>query len=108
MKKRPIARLALGAAAALLGLVIAPVLTASAASAAQLGGGGGTYVCTGGPVPPGTYSTMVIKGVCFAPAGTIVVRGNLTIAPGALLDAVTLTRRIELVDGQVVRDQVLE
>jgi len=89
MKKRPIARLALGAAAALLGLVIAPVLTASAASAAQLGGGGGTYVCTGGPVPPGTYSTMVIKGVCFAPAGTIVVRGNLTIAPGALLDAVT-------------------
>jgi hypothetical protein len=27
--------------------------------------------------------------VCFAPVGTITVRGNLTIAPGALLDAVT-------------------
>jgi hypothetical protein len=27
--------------------------------------------------------------VCFAPAGTIVVRGNLTIAKDALLDAVT-------------------
>jgi hypothetical protein len=90
MKKRPIARMALGAAAALLGLMIAPVLTASAASAAPVSGGtAGTYVCTGGNVRPGTYSSMVIKGVCFAPAGTIVVQGNLTIAPGALLDAVT-------------------
>jgi hypothetical protein len=89
MKKRPIARMALGAAAALLGLVIAPGLTASAAGAAPVGGGGGTYVCTGGNVPAGTYSSMLITGVCFAPAGTIVVRGNLTIAKDALLDAVT-------------------
>jgi len=92
MKKRSIARLAIGAAAALLGLMIAPALTASAASAAPLGGGGGgggSYVCTGGPIPPGTYSSILITGVCTAPAGTIVVRGNLTIAPGALLDAVT-------------------
>ena len=90
MRKRPIARLAIGAAAALLGLMIAPVLTASAASAAPLGGGGGgSYVCTGGNVPPGAYTSILITGVCFAPAGTIVVRGNLTIAPNALLDAVT-------------------
>jgi hypothetical protein len=89
MKKRPIPRMALGAAAALLGLVIAPVLTASAASAAPLGGGGGTYVCTGGNVPPGSYSSVIIAGVCFAPKGTITVRGNLIIAPNALLDAVT-------------------
>jgi hypothetical protein len=90
MKKRPISHVAIGAAAALLGLMIAPVLTASAASAAPLGGGGGgSYVCPGGNVPPGTYSSILITGVCFAPAGTIVVRGNLTIAPNALLDAVT-------------------
>ena len=86
MTKRLNARIALGAAAALLGLVIAPALTASAASAATAGGG---YTCTGGNVPPGTYSSMLITGVCYAPAGTIVVRGNLTVAPGALLDAVT-------------------
>ena len=89
MKKRPFARLAIGGAAALLALMTAPVVTASAASAAPLGGRGGTYVCTGGNVPPGTYSSVLITGVCFAPAGTIVVRRNLTIAPNALLDAVT-------------------
>jgi hypothetical protein len=85
MKLRPIT---LGAAAALLGLVIAPVLTASAASAAPAGGGGGGgYTCTGGNVAPGTYRSMLITGVCYMPAGTIVVRRNLTVAPGALLDA---------------------
>lgn len=87
MKKRPTARLAIGAAVALLGLLIAPVLTASAASAAPPGGG--SYVCSGGNIPPGTYSSIRITGVCFAPAGTIVVLGNVTIAPHALLDAVT-------------------
>jgi hypothetical protein len=48
------------------------------------------YTCTGrqgGIVPPGTYRSMTITGVCYMPAGTIVVRGNLTIASGALLDA---------------------
>ena len=53
---------------------------------------GHTYNCTGsggGVIPPGTYDSMVITGVCSMPAGTIVVRGDLTVAPGALLDAVT-------------------
>ncbi len=76
----------LGAAAALLGLVIAPVLTASAASAAPAYGGG-AYTCTGGNVPAGTYRSILVTGVCYMPAGTIVVRGNVTVAPGALLDA---------------------
>ena len=89
MKKRPIARMALASAAALLGLMIGPVLTASGASAAPLGGGGGGYTCTGGNIPPGSYKSVLITGVCFTPVGTIKVRGDLTIAPGALLDAVT-------------------
>jgi hypothetical protein len=76
----------LGATAAVLGLVIAPVLTASAASAAPANGGG-AYTCTGGNVAAGTYTSVLITGVCYMPAGTIVVRGNLTVAPGALLDA---------------------
>ena len=48
-----------------------------------------SYTCTGhhgGIVRPGVYSSMTIAGVCYMPAGTILVRGNLTIAPGALLD----------------------
>jgi hypothetical protein len=83
MKVRPTV---LGAAAALLGLVIAPMVTASAASAAPAGGGG-AYTCTGGNVAPGSYPSMLITGLCYMPAGTIVVRGNLTVAAGALLDA---------------------
>jgi hypothetical protein len=89
MKKRPFSRLALGAAAALLGLVIAPVVTASAASAAPGWGGGGTYTCARGNIHPGTYKSILVTGVCYMPAGTIVVLGDLTIAPKALLDAVT-------------------
>lgn len=50
---------------------------------------GNTYNCTGGDVPAGTYNSVVVTGVCYAPAGTIAVRGDLTVAPGALLDAVT-------------------
>jgi len=49
-----------------------------------------SYTCDGhrgGIVPPGIYKSMTIAGVCYMPAGTIVVRGNLTVAPGALLDA---------------------
>jgi hypothetical protein len=67
---------------------------ASAASATPLPGGQGgppsqVYNCTGGNVPPGTYNSMVISGVCFMPAGNIVVRGNLDVSAGALLDAVS-------------------
>lgn len=80
--------MALGAAAALLSLAIAPVLTASAASAAPVGGGG-PYTCTGGTIPPGTYASISVTGVCYAPAGTIVDRGMLSVQPKALLDAVS-------------------
>ena len=88
MKARMIARMALGTSAALLGLMIAPMSMASAASAAPIGGSG-AYNCTGGNVAPGTYRSMTITGVCYMPVGKIVVQENLTVAPGALLDAVT-------------------
>lgn len=50
---------------------------------------GNTYTCTSGSIPAGTYGSMVISGVCYMPAGNITVRGDLTVAPGALLDAAT-------------------
>jgi len=76
-----------------LGLVIALgflglIATATAASAAP-SWGGGKFDCTGGNIPPGTYDSILVTGICYMPAGTIVVRGDLTVAPRALLDAAT-------------------
>ena len=78
-----------------LRLVLAVVLgffgliaTAAAASASPAWGGH-TYNCNGGNIPGGTYGSMIISGICYMPAGTIVIRGDLTVKPGALLDAAT-------------------
>jgi hypothetical protein len=67
------------------------LVTAGSASAAPPPSGHNTYYCdgsNGGVIPPGNYGSMVITGVCYMPAGNINVWGNVTIAPGALLDAV--------------------
>jgi hypothetical protein len=85
---KTIARVALGATMALLGLTVPAVLATSAASAAPTGGSA-AYTCTGGNIAPGTYKSIIVTGICYMPAGTIVVRHNLAVAPGALLDAVT-------------------
>lgn len=50
---------------------------------------GHLYNCTGGTIPAGVYGSIVVTGVCFMPSGNITVQGNVTVAPGALLDAVT-------------------
>ncbi len=50
---------------------------------------GKTYECTSGNVPAGTYSSVKITGDCYMPTGTVKVLGDLSVAPGALLDAVT-------------------
>lgn len=43
-------------------------------------------MCSGGTVAPGTYAQMTITGVCSMPDGNVTVLGDLTVAPGALLD----------------------
>ena len=73
-------------------MALAGVLASTASAAAAPPPPGPTtppYVCAGGKVPAGTYSSIVITGECYMPVGTIVVRGNVTVAPGALLDAAT-------------------
>ena len=45
------------------------------------------YECHGGNIPSGTYSSVLISGVCFLPTGSVTVTGNLRVAGGALLDA---------------------
>lgn len=47
------------------------------------------YVCSGGNIPSGTYSSVVVRGTCFLPSGAVMVKRNLTVASGALLDAAT-------------------
>ena len=88
MNMRQLLRVTGLAAAALL-----VPLSTSAAGASQPPGDNGytghTYNCTAGNVPPGTYNSITISGICYMPAGNIFVRGDVNVAPGALLDAVT-------------------
>jgi hypothetical protein len=67
---------------ALISLLASP-LTAGAGSDKDAG----SYVCTGGNIPTGTYSSVRVTGICYVPTGLVKVKGNLTVAPGALLDA---------------------
>ena len=74
----------------LSGSIVVAALTPGAASAAAPVHG---YTCSGGdpnsptPIPPGAYSSMTVAGVCFA-AGSVEVKGGLTIAPNAVLFAI--------------------
>jgi hypothetical protein len=73
-----------------LALAVSGVVASAGSATAAAPPPGGTYTCNGqsneGIIPPGTYNSMLITGVCYMTYGTIVIRGNLTVAPGALLD----------------------
>lgn len=56
------------------------------ATEASGGRGGNNYTCKGGPIPPGTYQSIVVSGVCSTPLGNVTVKRNVTVEPGALLD----------------------
>jgi hypothetical protein len=88
MTTRTTARVTLTASAALLGLMITPLITAAPASAASTGLSR-TYNCAGGDIAAGTYQSVIVTGVCYMPAGNVVIKHDLTVAPRALLDAVT-------------------
>jgi hypothetical protein len=87
MSLRKMRLLPLLGGAALLAMVALPTSVASAA--ATTGSGASQYDCTGGNVPPGTYGSMIITGVCTMNTGNVTIKGNLQVAPKALLDAVT-------------------
>ena len=67
----------------LSGLGAAVLSTTAPAGASS----GAAYTCTAGNIPAGTYASVTVSGICFARAGNVTVTGNLTIEPGALLDA---------------------
>src|SRR5215471_12217170 len=64
--------------------VVAPLLpvAASGASAAT-----GNATCSGGVIAAGTYRSLTVTGFCSADAGPVTVTKNLTLAPGAALNA---------------------
>lgn len=69
-------------------LALGMVATAGAAGATPVHRGAG-YTCFGGNINAGSYSSILVKGSCYMPSGTVRVRGDITVARGALLDAGT-------------------
>ncbi len=68
-----------GACVVLVLGVVGPAATAAPPS---------SYVCTGSPhvIPAATYGGMTITGNCQFGAGTMTINGNLTVAPGGILN----------------------
>jgi len=44
--------------------------------------------CTG-PLAPGTYNGLIIKGVCIVKKGPVTVNGNVVLKPGSVFNAVS-------------------
>lgn len=70
----------------------------NAANASPPGPGG----CSGGPIYGGTYSSYTVTGNCYLADGAyLVVLGNVTINPGAGLDATVYSTSSLVVRGSV-------
>lgn len=92
----------------LIGALVAVVAMATA-SATALAAKPGSYTCSGGLIGAGTYNGLTITGPCFfddsAGIPTITVNGNLTVAPGASLNAHDATVANVTVTGNVTVGQ---
>lgn len=73
---------------ALGALVLTGVLALTAIPASAASPSVTAYVCEGGAIPSGTYSSITVKGACTVAAGaTVTVKGNVDVRAGAMLDA---------------------
>ena len=73
-----------GAAIGVLAIASMLVFGTGVASA----GGLHTYRCTGGPIPSGTYASVVVAGPCTVDSGAVIrVHGSVVVQKGAMLDA---------------------
>ena len=77
--------------AAVLAAFSSLVVSAAAVSAEEEGHNR-SLICSGGSLPanpslinPGTYSSIKVTGLCLIPGGTVHVRGDISIEPGAAL-----------------------
>jgi hypothetical protein len=64
------------------GLVLVLGIVGSAALAASPG----TYTCSGGIIPAGTYGDLVVTGECEFGPGIVTIQGNVRVANGASLN----------------------
>ncbi len=79
-------RLRAAATAAAATAMVAGMLLISPASALA-SSGGGSYTCAGGPIPGGSYGSVVVTGPCLVAAGSVSIAGNLTVETGGALYA---------------------
>src|SRR5206468_5436676 len=78
-----------------LGAVLVMVLSAVAATGVASAAPGNNYTCTGGSIPGGNYASITVTGFCdIVPEAVINVTGNINVAPGAVLDAQSVTSTI--------------
>ena len=67
-------------------------LVAMALAGSALAGKPGQETCSGGDIASGTYNGLIVTGNCTIPNGaTVTVDGNVTVADGAVLYAVTMS-----------------
>lgn len=73
---------------ALGAILLAGALVSGASAASAAPPRAQTYTCTGGSVPSGTYSQLIIAGFCDVGSGAqITVTGNIVVQEGAVFDA---------------------
>jgi len=73
-------RTKLGLGAASLAIGVSLVLGTAGATFA---GTSGTYTCTGGSIPGGTYGSIRVEGFCTVDAGNVTANGHVVVAKGA-------------------------
>lgn len=81
--------------------VLAATVLAAASSvlaAAPAAASSSNYVCFGGLIPPGSYSTVTVAGICEPAAGSLNT-GTLTIAPNATFAALTAASSVTVYGG---------
>jgi hypothetical protein len=72
------------------GLAVVSLALAAGVSATPAGAAPAA-VCSGGVIAPGVYYSLTVTGFCMTPnSGYVYVQTDLTVEPGALLDAITL------------------
>ena len=84
-------RTLLVASTALATLLLSPGVAGAAGSGGTAGGSATrASTCTSGDIASGTYHGLTVKGTCSIPNGaTVTIRGDLNLAAGATLNAVT-------------------
>jgi hypothetical protein len=74
---------------------------AGIAVTAALAGRPDAATCSGGSIPPGTYSNLTVTGNCFF-GGDVTVNGNLKVADGAILNDHAFSHAVVHVTGNVI------